>query len=321
MSRSRKWSGDGEFATAKVEYLGLSHADADTVWRAHAVHPVSVLQSGYSIPTGVSEELLGALQELGSASSPTRPWRAASSAERSGRATPTGRMTSAEHPVVGTGELRGEPGDHGPAHQPRGEWGSASRSSRWRGCWPAATTSSQVPATENVSHRTSPPPSSRCLTPTWHSSTTSPPKVAWRTGPGFPRPRSAADGTPGANGGNVPHGGDSARMMEAWPTTAMSTASSPSTSPSPVWPGPSRAGWSSTARAKSTSSRSTSSSTPGTSTSARPRGPSCSPSTSTTMCSSRPTAATGTPSGPSSCAAPRLSSTTPTRSPTPRPWA
>lgn len=33
----------------KVRYLGLSEAGEDTIWRAHQVHPISALQSEYSL--------------------------------------------------------------------------------------------------------------------------------------------------------------------------------------------------------------------------------------------------------------------------------
>lgn len=49
----------------KVKYLGLSNADEDTIRRAHAVHPISVLQNEYSIFARDSEPLLPALEELG----------------------------------------------------------------------------------------------------------------------------------------------------------------------------------------------------------------------------------------------------------------
>ncbi|GHH71979.1 oxidoreductase [Streptomyces sulfonofaciens] len=58
----------GELVTAgKVRYLGLSEAAADTVRRAHAVHPISALQSELSLFT---QDLLGngikaTLDELG----------------------------------------------------------------------------------------------------------------------------------------------------------------------------------------------------------------------------------------------------------------
>jgi aryl-alcohol dehydrogenase-like predicted oxidoreductase len=50
----------------KVRYLGLSEAGADTIRRAHAVHPITALQSEYSLWTRDPEgELLGVCRELG----------------------------------------------------------------------------------------------------------------------------------------------------------------------------------------------------------------------------------------------------------------
>jgi aryl-alcohol dehydrogenase-like predicted oxidoreductase len=47
-------------------HLGLSEAGPDTIRRAHAVHPISVLQSEYSIWTRDPEQdVLGVLRELG----------------------------------------------------------------------------------------------------------------------------------------------------------------------------------------------------------------------------------------------------------------
>ncbi len=56
-----------ELVTAgKVKYLGLSEASAATIRRAHAVHPISALQSEYSLwardPEG---DILNTLEELG----------------------------------------------------------------------------------------------------------------------------------------------------------------------------------------------------------------------------------------------------------------
>jgi aryl-alcohol dehydrogenase-like predicted oxidoreductase len=48
----------------KVKYLGLSNADEDTIRRADAVHPISVLQNEYSIFARDSEPLFGVLEEL-----------------------------------------------------------------------------------------------------------------------------------------------------------------------------------------------------------------------------------------------------------------
>ncbi|KAB1862391.1 aldo/keto reductase [Microbacterium algeriense] len=58
----------------KVRHLGLSEARADTVRRAHAVHPVTAVQTEYSLWTrGVEEELLPTLTELGAGLVPYSP--------------------------------------------------------------------------------------------------------------------------------------------------------------------------------------------------------------------------------------------------------
>lgn len=50
----------------KVRYLGLSEASAGSLRRAHAVHPISALQSEYSLLTrDVEKEILPACKELG----------------------------------------------------------------------------------------------------------------------------------------------------------------------------------------------------------------------------------------------------------------
>ena len=50
----------------KVRHIGLSEAGAETIRRAHAVHPVTAVQSEYSLWTRyVEEEVMGTLQELG----------------------------------------------------------------------------------------------------------------------------------------------------------------------------------------------------------------------------------------------------------------
>ena len=49
----------------KVRYLGLSEASAASIRKAHAVHPISALQSEYSLLTrGVENEILPVLREL-----------------------------------------------------------------------------------------------------------------------------------------------------------------------------------------------------------------------------------------------------------------
>ncbi|MBD2578699.1 aldo/keto reductase [Oscillatoria sp. FACHB-1406] len=50
----------------KVRYLGMSEAAPDTICRAHAVHPISVLQTEYSLWSREPEvEILPAIRELG----------------------------------------------------------------------------------------------------------------------------------------------------------------------------------------------------------------------------------------------------------------
>ena len=53
-------------AAGKVRHLGLSEAGADTIRRAHATHPVTALQSEYSLVTrGLEDAILPLLRELG----------------------------------------------------------------------------------------------------------------------------------------------------------------------------------------------------------------------------------------------------------------
>lgn len=50
----------------KIRHLGLSEAGAETIRRAHAVHPISALQSEYSLwERGVEEDILPVCRELG----------------------------------------------------------------------------------------------------------------------------------------------------------------------------------------------------------------------------------------------------------------
>ena len=53
-------------AAGKVRYLGLSEASVETIRRAHGVHPISALQSEYSLWTrDLEAEILPTLRELG----------------------------------------------------------------------------------------------------------------------------------------------------------------------------------------------------------------------------------------------------------------
>ncbi|MET0403031.1 MAG: aldo/keto reductase [Cystobacter sp.] len=56
----------GLIREGKVRYLGLSEAGAETIRRAHAVHPISALQSEYSLwERDLEQHLLPTLRELG----------------------------------------------------------------------------------------------------------------------------------------------------------------------------------------------------------------------------------------------------------------
>lgn len=53
-------------AAGKVRYLGLSEASAQTIRKAHAVHPITALQSEYSLLTRDAEgDILDTIRELG----------------------------------------------------------------------------------------------------------------------------------------------------------------------------------------------------------------------------------------------------------------
>jgi aryl-alcohol dehydrogenase-like predicted oxidoreductase len=53
-------------AEGKVRHLGLSEAGVETIRRAHATHPITALQSEYSLWTrGVEDEILPTVRELG----------------------------------------------------------------------------------------------------------------------------------------------------------------------------------------------------------------------------------------------------------------
>ena len=61
-------------AAGKVKHFGLSEAGADSIRRAHAVQPVTALQSEYSLWTrDPEEEILGVLEELGIGLMPFSP--------------------------------------------------------------------------------------------------------------------------------------------------------------------------------------------------------------------------------------------------------
>jgi aryl-alcohol dehydrogenase-like predicted oxidoreductase len=84
-------------AEGKIRHIGLSEAWVDTIRRAHAVHPITALQSEYSLWTRDQEpEVLPLLHELGIGSCPTPRSATDSSPEPSDRKTTSTRTTSGQ---------------------------------------------------------------------------------------------------------------------------------------------------------------------------------------------------------------------------------
>ena len=80
----------------KVRFLGLSEAVPDTIRRAHATHPISALQTEYSLwSREVEAEILPTIRELGIGLVPYAPL---------GRGFLTGRYRSAD--AIGEGDFR-----------------------------------------------------------------------------------------------------------------------------------------------------------------------------------------------------------------------
>ena len=144
----------------KVRYLGLSEASPETIRRAHAVHPISALQTEYSLfSRDVETELLPTVRQLGIGFVPyppragdpdrrlppaRRPWRA-------GRPPPA-------HAPLRTRQPRGEPAPRGLAGGDRaGEGGHdrparacvGARAGRRRGAHPRH----EAPAVRGGEHR------------------------------------------------------------------------------------------------------------------------------------------------------------------------
>jgi aryl-alcohol dehydrogenase-like predicted oxidoreductase len=84
-------------AAGKVRHLGLSEASAETIHRAHAVHPITALQTEYSLFTrDIEDEILPVLRELGIGLVPYSPL---------GRGLLTGAITT-ESGADGTADFR-----------------------------------------------------------------------------------------------------------------------------------------------------------------------------------------------------------------------
>ncbi len=83
--------------SGKVRHLGLSEASAETIRRAHAVHPITALQTEYSLFTrDIEDEILPTIRELGIGLVPYSPL---------GRGLLTGAITSSDG-ASGEGDFR-----------------------------------------------------------------------------------------------------------------------------------------------------------------------------------------------------------------------
>ena len=152
-------------AAGKVAHFGLSEAGVDVIRRAHAVQPVTALQSEYSLCWREPEaEILPVLLELGIGFVPFSPL---------GKGFLTGTIDSAT--TFADGDLRSTPA---PVHRagprrPTRIWSTSSpRSrpattprplrSRWPGSWPSTPRSCRSPAPRSSTgcRRTRPPPTS-----------------------------------------------------------------------------------------------------------------------------------------------------------------
>jgi aryl-alcohol dehydrogenase-like predicted oxidoreductase len=88
-------------AAGKVRHLGLSEAGADTIRRAHAVHPISALQTEWSLWTrDLEAEILPTCRELGVGVVPYSPL---------GRGFLTGTISSGDDLAEGDFRLVGQP--------------------------------------------------------------------------------------------------------------------------------------------------------------------------------------------------------------------
>jgi aryl-alcohol dehydrogenase-like predicted oxidoreductase len=163
----------------KVRYLGLSEAAPATIRRAHAVHPITALQTEYSLWTRDPEqEILATVRELGIGFVAYSPLgRGFLSAQIRSRDDLGGDDFRARNPRFQPGNIE----RNLRRRSPRLSW-------RWPGCWPGATTSSRFRArpASLISSRTWRRSGSSWATRTWPGSTRPsrrgpPPAIAIRT--------------------------------------------------------------------------------------------------------------------------------------------
>ena len=127
----------------KVRFLGLSEAGSETIRRAHSVHPITALQSEYSLWTRDPEaEVLGVCRDLGIGFVPYSPL---------GRGFMTGKIRRFED--LPEDDYRFKAKTFSEISTWRSAWkkSRARKNARWHnlplpGCWPKATTSCRSPA-------------------------------------------------------------------------------------------------------------------------------------------------------------------------------
>ncbi len=159
----------------KVRYLGLSEASAETIRRAHATHPITAVQSEYSLWTRDPEDgVLVTLRELGIGLVAYSPL---------GRGFLTGQIRSLEdlpeddwrrsNPRFQEDALRKNLRLADRVKELATKRGVTRRSSRWRGCSQRATTlsRSRERRARSGSRKTLPPSRSRSRRTRWRSST------------------------------------------------------------------------------------------------------------------------------------------------------
>ena len=142
-------------AEGKVRHIGLSEAGPDTIRRAHAVHPVTAVQSEYSLWTRDQEaKVLPLLRELGIGfvrllAAGTRLPHRDDPARRDDLAADDSRSTQ---PALHRGELRAQPRRSSPRSRR-----SPPRPARRRrrspspGCWRKGDDIAPIPGTRRVS--------------------------------------------------------------------------------------------------------------------------------------------------------------------------
>lgn len=167
----------GLVAEGKVRHLGLSEASPATIRRAHAVHPVSALQTEYSLWTRDPEDELFCCANWGSVSSRTRRSVTASSpagsAANTTSPTTTGARATRASPARTSSATCGSSRRSRPSHT---RSAPHRRRSPSRGCSPRAAPTetsppSQAPDGSPGSRRT-PPPTASSSTPISDSDST-----------------------------------------------------------------------------------------------------------------------------------------------------